>query len=589
MTTTKVNYMDLFSSISGSENVNINETAYFKINDNGTLANLDLNPYQEQDIKIDATFTSPSGLTYYRPAYYYQEYELSLISGSFSGSDPITFPDELTGLDNAKKTGDPFFRFSIRPKEVGKYTYIVDITINGEFVKSISGEFHVVDTAESSSYLGKIEIDESNNTYFKYENGGSYIPVGMNNAWYTSSYRKSYDYDVWFSHMKESGMNYTRIWLASWSFGLHIGAAAKVDNFDTRQNQLARLDRVLALAEEMDIYVCLCLLNHGQFSKVTDAEWNSNPYNELVDYPFKFFSDETCKTTYKYELRYIIGRYGDFDSIMTYELFNEVDWIDGYSGWKNQVTSWHEEMAKYINSIDAYDRLISTSYKTSNGPAYKLDSIDFVNIHDYSTSTANDIPELIKSSVTSLNNSFTKPVMYEEWGVNASSGPDTYDLDPSGITYYQTLYASVLSGAASIPMNWWWDTYIHKYDLYYLYEGVAKLITYMNLSGNVTYLNNSNVTYSNENLEFLGLKTDSGNFYAYLYDENYSRLNTELVEYKDVAFNTNISNGTYNLIVMNALSGEIISEEEVKVADGNVNINLSFNNDVVIIINKKGE
>lgn len=584
-----IDYSDSFIGVDVDSTVSVDETFYMSLNEKTVgFIKENLNPYKSSEITVDAVFTSPSGKTYTRPGYFYQEYELSLLSGTYTGGDNIVFDDELEGTDTAKKVGDPYFRISFRPKEEGTYSYLVNITINGVSTQSFSGSITSLSSNTESTYKGKITIDETNNLYFKYENGGTFIPIGMNNAWYTSSYRKSYDYDVWFKYMSEAGMNYTRIWLASWSFALHMGSSvAEVDNFDSRQNQLARLDRVLSIAEEDGIYVCLCLLNHGQFSSITDAEWSSNPYSKIIDYPFQFFTNETCKAIYKDELRYIIARYGDFDSIMDYELFNEVDWIDGYTGSKYKVRDWHEEMAEYISSIDAYDRLITTSYKDATGLAYKLDSIDFVSIHDYSFKSASGIIVDVKEAMQNYIVTFNKPVMYEEWGIDSTSGKATYDSDPEGISLYQALYGSILGGSCATAMDWWWDTYIHQYNLYHIYEGVSALSKQMDLSGSLIYLSSNDLTVSDSTLSFIGIKNSKNSVYGYLYNSSYTRTSSDDEAYNDINVSLSLPNGEYIVTIQNAMTGDVIETKDITSLSGIISFNLSFTNDVVIIINNK--
>src|SRR5690606_12081383 len=85
---------------------------------------------------------------------------------------------------------------------------------------------------------------------------------------------------------------------------------------------------------------------------------------------------------YKNQLLYIIGRYGYSDHIMAWELWNEVDWTDGYKA--ADVFTWHQEMSQFMKENDPYSRLVTTSYKGETGGAYNLATIDYVNPHSYS-------------------------------------------------------------------------------------------------------------------------------------------------------------------------------------------------------------
>lgn len=553
-----------------------NETFLIKLNELENNSLSELNPYKSEDIKIDFYFTSPSGIEYIRPAYYRQEYRSTLDTYN-KGNDYIYLEGEIEGNDLLTKVGDPFFSVSFRPKEVGTYQVKAKVEIKNELVQEMSSTIEVIENTKP--YNGKIVIND-NDLYFSYEFGGTYNPVGLNNAWYTSKNRKSYDYDEWFRRMNEVGINYSRVWMASWGYALHIGAGAEIDNFNLRQNQAYRLERTLKLAEEYGIYIALTLINHGQFSQNINPEWNINPYKEIINYPNAFFYNSKAKAIYKDELRYIIARFGDFDSIMTYELFNEVDWTDNYN--QIDVKRWHQEMGEYINSIDCYDRLISTSFKYFTGidATQSLDVIDFVNVHTYSYQSYSGVTEKAYSELTSLINKFNKPVMFEEWGVNASSGPDTYNVDPDGTMLYQAMWGAMMS-SYSTAMPWWWDTYIQKYNLYYLYQGLAQFSNYMTLDS--TSKNSSD--YLGDNLKMYSI--EGNNNYYYIYDSSYTRVSESKRDFTDININRSINNGLYTLIIMNPLTGEVIETKDIEVTNNNFNYSVSFTNDISIILNKK--
>ena len=142
--------------------------------------------------------------------------------------------------------GTPHYRFRILPTEAGSWTFRLKVFQDKVETETLNGSFNV--SPSSETYKGVIRVDESNKRTFVYENGDSFIPVGQNVAWYTSSTRRSVDYDVWFENMNEVSMNIARIWLATWGFALHWG---EYDNFSSRYSHMARLDRVVELAENL--------------------------------------------------------------------------------------------------------------------------------------------------------------------------------------------------------------------------------------------------------------------------------------------------------------------------------------------------
>ena len=75
-------------------------------------------------------------------------------------------------------------------------------------------------------------------------------------------------------------------------------------------------------------------------------------------------------------------------------------------------------------------------------------------------------------------------------------------------------------------MNWWWDSQIHPYNLYYLYQGAATFASHMNLSGSdysqLTKV--SGVTVNRTNVRYLGYRFDN-RIYGYLYDGSWTHRN----------------------------------------------------------------
>ena len=574
------NYEPRFTSLTlDYDNIYQNETFIITINDSkGEITDDFINPYDSSEARFDAYFVHEDGTTYYRPAYWTVDFKIKL--NTLSSSDTYYYDDELKGTDSAVRNGIGHFNVSFKPPKAGKYNLRIEGLIKGQ-----NELLNTTFTAKESriDYKGKIVINDTNKRYFMYENTKeTYIPVGMNNAWYSSYSRKSFDYDEWFKRMADSNANWSRIWMASWSFGLHIGTGAKVNDFSLRLNQAARLERVLEVAEKEGIYLYLTMINHGQFSTNINTEWDINPYKELIDKPYKFWTDEECIRIYKDEIRYIVARYGTYDSLMAYELFNEVDWTESSSLFTNKIKDWHDIMAKYINSIDCYDRLVTTSYKGTLGSAMSLDSIDIANVHTYEFSKSSPFSG-VKNLIDINYRNYNKIMLIAEWGVNASSGAETYSVDPTGITLYQSMWSSILQGASGTAMTWWWDQYIHRYKLYDLYKGVGEFAKRMDLNGELTYLNTNSVTISSSGLSFLAIKADDRT-YGYLFDSLYSRTNKTIN-----SFNTNLvmeySNGNYELTLLNPKTGEVVKEENITVTNNTLTINTGeFNTDLAIII-----
>ena len=91
------------------------------------------------------------------------------------------------------------------------------------------------------------------------------------------------------------------------------------------------------------------------------TKYGANPYSKHFDNPGDFFYSNYGKKWCKNYLTYIVARYGYADSLLSYELFNEVDWVESYTA--SDGAEWHDEMAKYIKGIDYRGHMVTTSVK----------------------------------------------------------------------------------------------------------------------------------------------------------------------------------------------------------------------------------
>jgi len=550
------------------------------------------NPYDYDEIDVYAEFTSPTGKSFTMPAFWYRDYEIVIntnydkitsVSGMASSN-----PDEIQGLESVNWTNDPkHYRLRVILNEVGTYTYGVYVKENGIPVQYLESEVTVSDNPNSNN-IGIIKVDPTTNRNFIDGNENSFIPVGVNLCWWTNNTRKTYDYDVWMEKMNQNNINMMRLWMATWGFALHWGK--DYNNFDTRLNAAARLDKVFDLADKYSIYIQLVLVNHGQFSSQVNAEWQNNPYNSknggIIDTPQEFFSNLEARRTFKNEMRYIMARYGYSDKIMAWELFNEVDWTDAAdSSNRLNIYNWHREMGEYMKSIDPYNHMITTSYKTNTGMAYSLNVIDYTNPHDYgyeAKSVALHLPDVQESVI----DRYKKPTIQSEIGINWRSGVDTRSADPTGISIRQALWAGMLGGAAGAAMQWWWDSWIHPNDLWTVFNGAGIFAKEMDLtSDKYNQLKTSGtITISNEQVKILGYQY-SDRVYGYLFDQSWSHLNTNVLMQSSTIV-INMPSGNYTLEIYNALTGAVISTNQVESVNGKLNFSITFTEDVAFIIKK---
>lgn len=398
------------------------------------------NPFNPEEVEVSALVETPTGETIEIPAFYHQEFKRELVDGR----------------ENLAPLGEPYWKIRFTPVEVGSYKFHVILKTPSYSVTSEEHTFNVY----KSDNEGFIRISESDRRYFKIENGEAFFFIGHNVCWF--GVRGTFDYDEWFSAMGKAGENITRIWMAPWAFGIEW---RKLGYYDLAEAW--RLDYVIRKAEEDGIYIILCLMNHGQLqSGGLTGQWNDNPYNVKnggpLSKPEDFWTDENAMSLFKNRLRYIVARWGYSTHILSWELWNEVELTDNYDF--NTVAKWHEEVAEYIRGIDPYNHLITTSSDPKLGG---LNGVDFVTIHKYGPQSFKDIAGVIPEIIENLWVSYGKPVLITEFGADWRWFDNPYYYrDFEGVELHNGIWSSILSGSASTSMLWWWDNYIHPYNLY---------------------------------------------------------------------------------------------------------------------------
>ncbi len=542
------------------------------------------NPFDYNQIKVYGVFTSPSRETnLVAIAFWYRDYAIVLDTNITTGH---VREGEINGLELVNFTSGPEYRMRFMPSEAGTWTYHVYIEMNGEeLYEDLNGEIEIQDS--SKEYKGLIKVNKSNNRTFMYEDGTTFMPIGENMGWWDkdNTSRKTYDYKYWFENANKNNMNIARIWMAPWSFCLHWGKSAT--DLTDRLAYAARLDRVLEYADQYDMYIMLTLLNHGQFSTGADPTWKDNPYNAanggVLDKPQKFFTSAEAKEIYKNELLYIIGRYGYSDKIMCWELFNEVDWTDNADINAVNIKAWHKEMAEFIKNNDCYGHMITTSYKTEQGASFTLDVIDFACPHSYGYAGKN-INDTLPQMLDKLYNQYNKPILHAEIGIDWQNGQNNYRLDPTGVNLRQNSWAGMMGGGAGGAMNWWWDSYVHPYNLYYQFKGAGAYAKLLDLNGMYEQLRTLSGLKKDNKVGVIGYKFDN-RIYGYVYDKDWSYFN-ETGELSNINLEIPFGNGSYTVTFYNALTGVEVKNVNVEVTDGVIRINLpAFTNDVAFIIN----
>lgn len=388
------------------------------------------NPYLQEEAALDMMVTAPSGRQLTVPCFY-----MSGESGKAS----------LWGA-----------RFT--PQERGLYHYHFRYTERGRVADESEEAVLTVGKAARSAH-GILHAND--NWTFRYDDGTLFRGVGENICWESrtsddSKYfrqlheqRERFSYDAMLPKFARNGGNFVRMWMCSWNFP--IDRQRDFNNFryaetDGYMNPSAieRLDRTLALAEQLGLKVMLCM---GPGDVQTNRE---------------FFVTSQAKARYKNRLRYIVARWGYSTSIGAWEFFNEIDNIQ-FRDARNplpaqDIVAWHTEMAHYLKGLDPFGHIVTTSI--SHRDIEGLNSIADIDLnqkHIYNNTS------VIPSTITSYEEKFGKPYVIGEfgrewdWSKNFDDIADEMDAD-----FRRGLWYGLFSPTPVTPMSWWWEYFDNR-------------------------------------------------------------------------------------------------------------------------------
>jgi len=401
------------------------------------------NPFDTDIVDIMVTVTKPDGNSVEVPVFFYEGY------------------DETAGGDFINGR-DPCWKVRFAPSQLGVYAINQITIIDHNGTNTIDPD--VTFTCIESDEKGIIRLDSRNPYYLRYDNKEPYIPIGHNVGWWNEN--GTGQWEDTFAAMSSVGENWVRIWMTHFYQGTVLEWRSYKTYYDGVGNLSMpiawRLDRIIESCEQNGIAMQLVLQHHGQFSTTVNQNWNDNPYNIIyaatdggfLNEPDEFFTNAEARRITKYKYRYIVARWGYSPAILAWELWNEVQYTDGWSSNQTSVVNWHDEMAGYINSVDPFDHLITTS---SDGSGFEdiwsQENMDVIQVHYYGSYTAGFFNEAF-----SRLSSYNKPVIMGEFGSFNRSNPDEGRL---------VLHNGIWSAlhVNSTGNLWWWDDF-EQYNYY---------------------------------------------------------------------------------------------------------------------------
>ena len=403
------------------------------------------NPFLQEDAALDMILTSPSGKELTLPCFF---------KSGESGSASI-------------------WEARFTPQEKGTYSYIFRYKEDGKTASETAET-----TFKAAKGKGKGILHTSDNSTLVYDNGEPFRGVGINLCWESRTNDDSkffkelheeherFSYDVMLPDFAANGGNFTRMWMCSWNFPID-----RKDRFNNRRytatseymnpSAVEHLDEVIALAEDLDIKIMLCM---GQGAVRADRG---------------FFNDEDAKVRYRNYLRYIVARWGYSPAIGMWEFFNEIDNVQHRD--RNgvipaaEIVAWHDQMSTYLKEIDPFQHIRTTSISHRD-----LEGLNSVKNLDINQKHIYNATHSVPGNIENYSRKFGKPyvigeVGYEwDWSKNFDDFADGMKMD-----FRRGLWYGLFCPTPVTPMSWWWEWFDENGMIPYIRN--ARLISDMML------------------------------------------------------------------------------------------------------------
>jgi hypothetical protein len=410
------------------------------------------NPFDPRQADVRADFRCPDGEMRQVPAFYYVGYKRELL-----GDACVLSPDGQAG-----------WRVRFAPTMPGRHTFTVSARDRQGETTWKTGAFDCA-ASKAGGFVRRSEDPH----YFRLDGNSPYFPVGENLCWYSTAAR-TFDYDRWLTRLHGAGANYIRLWMPSWAFGIEWEKPGVY-----RMDRAWELDCVLDMCERLGIRAKLTLENFRTFGE------GPNPYDARVGGPCQtvrdFFTKAEAKEMFKRRLRYVVARWSYSPSVMAWELWNEINCVEGYEDYKADVFAWSAEMADYLREIDPNGHLTVNSVGSSylEPGLWRLPQMDFAQMHGYygwsGTEETRDMAAFVGHWLDKLT-PFGKPRLFAEFGVirEFPEPRELCDRDSEGVHLHNGNWAAAMSGGCGGAMLWWWDDYVDPRDLYSRFTSLAR-------------------------------------------------------------------------------------------------------------------
>ncbi|HWH71073.1 MAG TPA: cellulase family glycosylhydrolase, partial [Candidatus Sulfotelmatobacter sp.] len=354
------------------------------------------------------------------------------------------------------------------------------------FLAILAGHWSPAAESASPSSPAFVRVSPRDPRYFELSDGQPFIPIGLNMI--TPPWKEGLPgMEAWMNSLGTNGGNYIRVWLSNPFFDVEHAHSGDYDEAKAK-----RIEEMLAKAGRHGIHVKLCLEHFRHLGDGRQA-WAAKPLHLVANGGTAtniadFFNGSASRELFKRKLAWYAQRFGDNPNVFGWELWNEVNAVEGgdYFAWTEvMLPELHRLFPRHLamQSLGSYDG------EYARKPYQRLTLMpgnDVAQVHRYLDPGAQleackgPMDLLAADAVRELLAQRPgRPVLLAESGAvePRHSGPSKlYDQDTQGILLHDVLFTPFFAGAAGPGHIWHWDVYVAKQNLWYHFGRFAEAV-----------------------------------------------------------------------------------------------------------------
>jgi len=412
------------------------------------------NPFDLDQIEVNAHFYTPAGDSLMVPGFFYQEY----------------FQKDGRRLE---MIGNTEWKVRFAPTQLGKYNWQIVVNNKGREIRTNRESFESVNYNTNHGFL---RISKNNSLYFEFSDGTPFFGVGMDRE-----QGNTYPNEKIYHRFAGAGGNFNRLFLTNGTLNLgEINPNNQRPDRGIGKINLEGawyLDKVLETGEKLGIYHMLSLTNQWTFNK----KWETHAYNQsnggVLNSPVEYWNNEEALKYVERYLHYVVARWGYSTSVFSWDLWNEYSAMPGGTD-STLSLPWHKRMSRYLDSIDVFNHVIHTNDAYLNGFdwMHTLPEMELISTNIYMIRNMADVAYTWARRFTEQ---FKKPYLLTEFGtghgreraVGGYSG-----VDPERRMVHNGLWGALMGGSASTALPWEFNWLDH--EIFYTY--IKAVSTFVN-------------------------------------------------------------------------------------------------------------